>query len=329
MTRRDFITLLGGAAVSFAWPLPARAQPTAKVWRIGVLETVPAALNVANFEAFKRGLRELGYVEGRNYLIEYRSADGRGERFAGLAAELVALPVDIIVTRGTPAALAAKDATARIPVVMAAIGEPLGTGVVARLAQPGGNITGLSAFTTELSGKRVELLKETIPGVARAGFVSNMGNPVIPLQWEATRSAAKLLGIDVELLDVRADNDIARAFDAATRLRLGALLVGVDGLTQAHHQLIVDQAAQLKIPAIYAAREFVEAGGLMAYNASYSHLYYRAAGLVDKILKGARPGDLPVEQPTKFELLINLKAAKALGLDVPQMLLARADEVIE
>jgi putative ABC transport system substrate-binding protein len=329
MTRREFITLLGGAAVSFGCPLAARAQPAGKVWRIGVLETVSAALNAANFDAFRRGMRELGYVEGRNYLIEYRSADGRAERFAALAAELVALPVDLIVTRGTPAALAAKQATATIPVVMAAIGEPVGTGVVARLAQPGGNITGFSALITELSAKRVELLKETIPGVARAGFVSNMSNPVIPPQWEATKSAAQLLGIGVELLDVRADADIARAFETATRLRLGALLVGVDGVTQAHHQLIVDQAARLKIPAIYASREFVEAGGLMAYNASYSHLYYRAAGLVDKILKGARPGDLPVEQPTKFELLINLKAAKALGLDVPQMLLARADEVIE
>jgi putative ABC transport system substrate-binding protein len=183
MNRREFITALGATVTAaFAWPPAARAQQAAKVWRIGVLETVSAASNVANFEAFQRGLRELGYIEGRNYLLEYRSADGRAERFAGLAAELVGLPADIIVTRGTPAALAAKQATATIPVVMAAIGEPLGTGVVASLAQPGGNITGFSAVVTELSGKRVELLKETIPGVARAGFVSNMSNPVIPPQ---------------------------------------------------------------------------------------------------------------------------------------------------
>jgi putative ABC transport system substrate-binding protein len=326
MRRRDVIGLLGGVA---SWPLAARAQPTAKVWRIGVLETVSAASNDANFDAFRRGLRELGYVEGRNYLIEYRSADGHGERFAGLAAELVALPVDLIVTRGTPAALAAKHATAKIPVVMAAIGEPLGTGVVASLAHPGGNITGFSAFVTELSGKRVELLKETIPGVARAGFVNNMGNPVMPPQWDATKNAARSLGIDVELLDVRARDDVLRAFETAARLSLGALLIAPDAVTQAHLQLIVDQAALQKIPAIYASKEFVDAGGLMTYGVNYPHLYYRAAGLLDKIFKGARPGDLPVEQPTKLELVINLKTAKALGLDVPSMLLARADEVIE
>jgi putative ABC transport system substrate-binding protein len=327
LRRREFITLLGGAAA--AWPVAARAQQAAKVWRIGVLETVSAASNAASFDAFRRGLRELGYVEGRNYLIEYRSADGHGERFAGLATELVGLPVDVIVTRGTPAALAAKQATAKIPVVMAAIGEPLGTGVVASLAQPGGNITGFSAFVTELSGKRVELLKETIPAVARAGFLSNMGNPVALPQWEASKTAARSLGFDVELLDVRARDDVLAAFETAARLRLGALLVGIDAVMQAHLQLIVDQAARQKIPAIYASKEYVDAGGLMTYGVSYPHLYYRAAGLVDKIFKGARPGDLPVEQPTKLELVINLKAAKALGLDVPPMLLALADEVIE
>jgi putative ABC transport system substrate-binding protein len=330
MRRRELIMLLGGAAAtSFAWPLATRAQHSAKVWRIGVLETVSAALNVANLDAFRRGLRELGYVEGHNYLIEYRSADGRAERFAGFAAELVALPVDIIVTRGTPAALAAKQAAAKIPVVMAAIGEPLGTGAVASLAQPGGNITGFSAFVTELSGKRVELLKEAVPGVARAGLINNMGNPVAPPQWDATQNAGRSLGIDVELLDVRARDDVLRAFETAARLSLGALLVGVDAVTQAHRQLIVDQAARQKIPVLYASKEFVDAGGLMTYGVSYPHLYYRAAGLVDKVLKGARPGDLPVEQPTKLELVINLKAAKTLGLDIPPTVLARADEVIE
>jgi putative ABC transport system substrate-binding protein len=327
MRRREFIALLGGAAA--AWPLTARAQPGGKLRRIGMLETVSAAANAANFDAFRRGLRELGYVEGQTVAIEYRSADGRAERFPALANELVRLPVDVIVTRGTPAALAAKQATATIPVVMAAIGEPLGIGVVASLAHPGGNVTGFSAFVTELSGKRVEVMKEAFPGVARAGFLNNMSNPVAPPQWEATRVAARALGVAVELLDVRAREDIPRAFAAAADGKLGALLTGVEAVTQAHAPLIIEEVARLRIPAIYASREFVDAGGLMTYSVSYPHLYRRAAGLVDKIFKGARAGDLPVEQPTKIDLVINLKTARALGLEVPPSLLARADEVIE
>jgi putative ABC transport system substrate-binding protein len=324
MKRRDFITLLGGAA---AWPLPARAQQ--KVWRIGVLETVSEALSAPNFNAFRRGLRELGYIEGQNYVVEYRSADGRTERFADLAAELVGLRVDIIVTRGTPAARAAKEATTNIPVVMAAIGEPLGVGVVTSLARPGGNVTGFSAFTTELSGKRVEILSEAFPSISRVGFLNNMSNPISPPQWEMTKTAARSLGIEAELLDVRTEDDVRRAFDAVVRLKLGALLVAVDAVTQAYGQLIVDHAARIKIPVLYASREFVDAGGLMTYSVNYPHLYYRAAGVVDKIFKGARPSDLPVEQPTKLELVVNLKAAKGIGLTIPETFLARADEVIE
>ena len=327
MKRRDFITLLGGAAAT--WPLAVHAQQGGKVWRIGILETVSAAANAANFNAFRRGLRERGYVEGQSYVIEYRSADGRAERFADFAAELVRLPVDIIVTRGTPAVLAAKKATTTIPIVMAAIGEPLGVGVVASLAQPGGNITGFSSFTTELSGKRVEVLKEAFPRIARAGFLNNMGNPVAPPQWDITKNAARAFGLDVELLDVRAAEDVPRTLDKAGTLKLDALLVGVDAVTQANAQAIIDYVERLRIPAIYASREFVDAGGLMTYSVGYPHLYYRATGLVDKILKGARPGDLPVEQPTKLELVINLKAAKALGLEIAPTFLARADEVIE
>ena len=327
MNRRDFIKAIASSAV--AWPLVARAQSTARIWRIGVLETVSASMNAANFDAFRRGLRELGYIEGQNYVIEYRSADGRAERFADLAAELVRLRVDLIVTRGTPAARAAKEATTKIPVVMAAIGEPLGVGVVASLARPGGNITGFSAFVTELSAKRVEILRETFPGISRVGFLNNMSNPVIPPQWEVTKDAARSLGMEAELLDVRTRDDVPRAFEAATRLKVAALLVGVDAVTQANGQLIIDNVAIMRIPAVYASKEFVDSGGLMTYSVSYPHLYYRAAGLVDKILKGARPGDLPVEQPTKLELVINLKTAKALGLEIPPTLLARADEVIE
>src|SRR5262249_24575400 len=328
MRRREFITLLGGAAaLPVLWPLAAHAQQ--RVWRIGVLETVSIALNRANFDAFRRGLRQLGYAEGQNYLIDYRSADGRADRFPEFAAELVRSQVDLIVTRGTPAALAAKEATTTIPVVMAAIGEPIGVGVVATLARPGGNVTGFSAFVTELSAKRVVILKEAIPGISRVGFLNNMSNPVIPPQWDATKEAARSLGMEAELLDVLTRDDLLRSFDAANRLKLGALLVGVDGLTQAHGQLIIEQAALRRITAIYASREFVDAGGLMTYSVDYTHLYYRAAGLVDKIFKGVRPADLPVEQPNKIELVINLKAAKTIGLDFPPTFLARADEVIE
>jgi putative tryptophan/tyrosine transport system substrate-binding protein len=325
--RRDFIRLLGGAAV--ASPFAARAQPAGKVLRIGVLETVSAAMNAANFDAFRRGLRELGYVEGQHYVVEYRSADGRAERFPDLAAELVRLRVDLIVTRGTPAAQAAKAATATIPVLMAAIGEPLGVGVVASLAQPGGNVTGFSAFVTELAGKRVELAKEMMPGLARVGFLNNMSNPIIPPQWDATKGAARSLGIEAELLDVRRAEDLGRAFDTAVQRKIGALLIGVEAITQANRQPIIDHAARVQLPAVYAAREFVDAGGLMTYGVSYPHLYFRAAGLADKIFRGARPADLPVEQPTKLELIINLKAAKAIGLTISDLFLSRADEVIE
>jgi putative tryptophan/tyrosine transport system substrate-binding protein len=327
MKRRDFIALLGAAATSLGLAADLRGQ-TGRVYRIGVLETIPAALNAANLAGLLRGLRERGYFEGRNLQIEYRSADGRADRFPDLAADLVRQPVDLIVTRGTPAAKAAKGATETVPIVMAAIGEPLGVGVVASLAHPGGNITGLSAFVTELAGKRVELLKAASPSIARVGFLLNMGNPVSPPQWEATQAAANMLGLSAELLDVRTSNNIVSAF-ARIADRLDALSVGIDGLIQANAKMIVDLAADYKMLTTYPAREFVDIGGLLSYGPSYPDLYYRAAGLIDKIFKGAKPGDLPVEQPTKLELVINLKTARALGLTVPPLLLARADEVIE
>jgi putative ABC transport system substrate-binding protein len=323
--RREFITLLGGAA---ACPLGAHAQQ-GKLWRIGMLETISPALNAANLAAFRNGLRQLGYVEGQSYVIEYRSAEGRAARFPEFASELVASKVDVIVTRGTPAALAAKNATATIPVVMAAIGEPLDTGAVASLARPGGNVTGFSSFVTELSGKRVELFKEAVPSVTRLGFFSNMSNPVVPPQWEETKKEARLLGIATDLLDVRSKEDIGRAFEAVSRSRVDGLLVGIDAVTQEHRKLIGDLARQQRVPTLCASRDYVEADGLLSYGVSYPDLYHRAAGLVDKIFKGAKAGDLPVEQPVKFELIINLMTAKALGLTVPPMLLARADEVIE
>jgi putative ABC transport system substrate-binding protein len=327
LKRREFITLLGGEAA--AWPLTARAQQLGRVYRIGLLETAPVAANAANFDALRKGLRELGYVEGRNLVLDYRSADGRPERFPQLAAELLRLNVDLIVTRGTPAVMAAKNATATVPVVMAASGEPVGTGVVTGLARPGGNVTGLSALTSELIPKRLELMREMIAGIRRIAFVQNIGNPIAPSQWEQLATTARSLGLEVQLLDVRKPEDIVRAFDTAIAWRADAMLVGNDTVTQANRRQVVELAAKHRLPSMYHAREFVDAGGLMTYGVSYPDLYRRAATFVDKILKGARPADLPIEQPTKFELVINVKTAKALVLDVPPMLLARADEVIE
>jgi putative ABC transport system substrate-binding protein len=291
-----------------------------------MLEAIPAARNAANLDALRKGLRELGYVEGQNLAIEYRSADGRAERFPDLAAELVRLKVDLIVTRGTPATRAAKNATETIPVVMATMGSP--SPIVASFANPGGNITGMTTYSTELIGKRIELLKEMVPRLSRVALLYNMGNPAVPPEWEETKTAARSLGLQAELLDVRSQADLDRAFELAIRKRVDALLVGADGLTQLHQQTIVDWVARNRLPAAYPARDFVEVGGLFAYAVSYPDLYFRFARFIDKIFKGAKPGDLPIEQPTKFELVINLKTAQALGLTIPQSVLVRADEVI-
>ena len=325
MDRRTFIGRVAGGLL--AAPLAARAQPAGKVYRIGILESIPAARNAANLDALRKGLRDLGYVEGRNLIIEYRSADGRAERFPELASELVRLKADLIVTRGTPAARAAKNATETIPVVMATMGDP--RAIVASFARPGGNITGVTTFSTELTAKRIELLKELVPKLSRVALLHNMGNPAAPPEWDETKAAARSLGLLPELLDVRSQGDLSRAFELAVRQHVDALLIGIDGLTQMHQQTIVDLVARNRLPAAYPAREFVEAGGLIAYGVNYPDLYFRFASFVDKIFKGAKAGELPVEQPAKFELVINLKTAKAFGITVPQSLLLRADEVIQ
>jgi putative ABC transport system substrate-binding protein len=313
------LTVLAGAGIGLA-------QPTGRVYRIGVLEAVPADRNAANLDALRRGLRERGYIEGRNLAIEYRSADGRPERFPALAAELVRLNVDLIVTRGTPAARAAQQATATIPTVMATMGDP--RSLVASFARPGGNVTGVTTYGTELVGKRVELLAELVPALRRIGLLHNMGNPAAPPEWEETKRAARALGVQAELLDVRSPDDLARALELAGPPRVDALVVGFDGLTQMHQATIVGLLARRKLPAVYPAREFVEAGGLMAYAVNYPELYYRFATLIDKILRGAKPAGLPVEQPTRFELLLNLTAARELGLTVPPSLMLRVDATI-
>jgi putative ABC transport system substrate-binding protein len=327
MDRRRF--LAGTGALLLAAPLAAEAQPAGKMYRIGMLETTSVALNAANLEAFRQGLRDLGYVERQDYAIEYRSADSRPDRFPDLAAELVRLKVDLIVTRGTTGAVAAKNATRTIPIVMATSGDPVAAGLVASLARPGGNVTGLSSINAELVGKRLGLLKEAIPGIARIAVVLNLSNPTLVTQRKQIEVAARSLGFQPQFLDVRTPEDLWRAFDTAVKQRANAVHVGLDFLAQSNLGRIVDLAAKHRLPAIYSTRDFVDAGGLMAYEVSRLEMYRRAASYIDKIFKGARPGDLPVEQPTKFELVINLKTAKALGLTIPPALLQRADQVIE
>jgi putative tryptophan/tyrosine transport system substrate-binding protein len=325
MRRREFVIGLAWAVA--AWPLAARAQQGGKIYRIGILEQIPADRNAANLAGLRKGLRDLGYVEGRNLVIEYRSADGRAERFPDLASELVRLKVDLIVARGTPATQAVQNATGTIPVVMATMGGP--GAIVASFARPGGNITGVITFSTELTAKRVELLKELVPGLSRVALLHNMGNPAVPPEWEETKKAASSLGLEAELLDVRSQDDLGRALERAVRQHVDGLVVGADGLTQMHQQTIIDFVDRNKLPAVYPAREFVEARGLVAYAVNYPDLYFRFATFADRIFKGVKPGELPVEQPTKFELVINLKTARALSLTIPPSLLARADEVIE
>ena len=325
--RRSF--LAGTGAVLLGTPLAAEAQPRGKVYRIGVLEVVSVTSNTINLAAFREGLKEFGYADGQNFVIEYRSADGRPERFPELVEELVRLKVDVILTRGTPAALAAKRATTTIPIVMASSGDPLATGLVASLAHPGGNVTGLSALATEIEGKQLELVRGIVPKITRIGFLFNMSNPVRQAEWKEAEPLARSAGLQPQLIDLRKAGDLDATLDAAMRQRIGALIVGVDAVTQANREQIAQTLIKRRLPSMSREREFVEAGGLMSYGVHYPDLYRRAGVYVGKILKGAARADLPVEQPTKLELVINLKTAKALGLTIPPSLLGRADEVIQ
>jgi putative ABC transport system substrate-binding protein len=319
------------ALVGLFSPVAAEAQQAAKIARIGYLAGNLAAAS-QNVAAFRQGLRDLGYVEGRSVVIEYRDAEGRLERFPALAAELVALKVDVIVASGTLAALAAKQATRTLPIVFSPAGDPVGSGLVTSLARPGGNVTGLSAFAPELVGKRLEQLTQAVPGVRRVAFLwqpGGLGERTEKDILKAAQVAAVTLGVRLQLVEARGPADFDRAFSDMTRARAGALTVLTSNMFVTERRRLVDLAAKNRLPAVYNVREFVDAGGLMAYGPNLADLYRRAATYVDKILNGAKPGDLPVEQPTKFELVINLKTAKALGLTIPQSLLGRADQVIQ
>ena len=321
--------VLALALGTLAAPLPADAQQPAKISRIGILR--PGAPPDPLVEAFRQGLHELGYAEGRDIIIEYRWAEGKEERLTDLAAELVRLKVDVIVVSATRGPLAAKQATTTIPIVMAASGDPVAAGLVASLARPGGNVTGLSVISPELSGKRLELLKGVVPKLSRVAVLwdADPGNPFPRLVLKEMEIAAAALRVQLQLLGIREPKELDGAFEAATRGRAGGVVVVGGPLTIANRMQIVILAAKHRLPVMYGLKEFVEAGGLISYGPNHSDLYRRAAVYVDKILKGAKPADLPVEQPTRFELVINLKTAKALGLTIPQSVLIRADEVIQ
>ncbi len=312
-------------------PLAAEAQQAAMVARIGFL-TLNLAPNPHLREAFRQGLRDLGYVEGRNVEIEYRDAEGKDERLPALAAELVALKVDVILAGGTPQALAAKQATRTLPIVFTAAPDPVTDGLVTSLARPGGNVTGLSSIAPELVGKRLELLKQAVPGVSRVAVLWQPGGSGERTEKDMLKGAevaGRALGVRLQFVEARGPADFDRAFSDMTRARAGALTVLASNMILGERRRLAELAAKNRLAAVYPLREFVDAGGLMAYGPDLADVFRRAATYVDKILKGAKPADLPVEQPTKFELVINLKTAKALGLTVPPTLLNRADEVIE
>jgi putative ABC transport system substrate-binding protein len=325
MRRRDFIAAVGGAV---AGPLAARAQQPAKQPTIGFLGSGTLEGQGQWVAAFLQRLRELGWIEGRNITIEYRWAEGNSDRADELAAELVRRRVDVIVTYANPIVLAVKRSTSTIPIVFAAAADPLGTGLVSTLARPGGNVTGLSVEATDLGSKRLELLRDVVPNFRRLGIMANVGNSASVLEMREVQSASGTLGLEVKTLDIRQAEDIARAFDEL-RGHADALYVCIDTILFANRIRIITLALAARLPTMFTTREAVKAGGLMTYGPSFPELFRRAGDYVDKILHGAKPEDLPVEQPTKFDLVLNLTTAKALGLTVPPSLLATADEVIE
>jgi putative tryptophan/tyrosine transport system substrate-binding protein len=327
MRRRDFITLLGGAAA--ACPIAARGQQPKKLPRLCFLTFDPGPWQSTRFGAFFEGLRDLRYVQGQTIIIDFLTADGRAERYPALAAECVRLGADVIATSTTPATQAAKNATQAIPIVMIGLGDPVGTGLVDSLARPGGNVTGLSQMAPSLAVKRLELLRELVPQISRVLVLSHLSDPIAPPQVKALEETAHALGIKLQIRDIRTPGDLPVAFEAGAKERAEGFIVTNESIFVVNRVRMVELAARHRLPSVYFNRAIADAGGLMSYQAVTTELHRRAATYVDKLLRGAKPADLPIEQPTKFEFIVNLKTAKALGLTVPSTLLARADEVIE
>ena len=323
-SRRTFLT---GALALTAAPLAAQDKPALR--RIGMIENLPIGASNANLVELHKGLRELGHEEGKTYLIVYRSADGRAERFASIATELARQKVDVFLTRGTPATIAARDTQSGIPVVASAVADPLEAKLVSTLEKPGGTVTGLTSSVIELGAKRMELLKALAPGISRVGALTNPDNPASLATWKVIEGAAPGLSLKAEMIDARKPEELEDALDAAVKNGVDGLLVGLETLAQAYQNLILEFAALQRIPSAFAARNFVEAGGLLSYGVFYPNMYYRAATYVDKVLKGAKPAELPMERASKFELVINRKTAKALKLTIPKTLLLQADQILE
>jgi putative ABC transport system substrate-binding protein len=323
MRRREFVTLVSGALV--VWPLVARAQPSGKIWRIGFI----AHRYEEFYDPLFQGLRELGYTEGQNLVVERRYAEGRVERFKEFAAEMVQLKVDLIIVVTTPAAFAARNATTTIPIVHPAAIDPVGTGLIASLAHPGGNVTGLAVLNAETSAKRIELLREVVPALSRGAVLWNAANPANGLAWKETEGAGRALGVAIQSHEVRGPGDFEGAFAMIAQQHPDILLVLQDALTLEYRKEIIGFALRERLPSMFVGKLWAEEGGLMSYGDRLPERYRRAADVVDRILKGAKPADLPVEQPTTFELVVNLKTAKAIGLTLPPAFLARADQVIE
>ena len=320
-------TFLAGALALTAAPLAAQDKPPPR--RIGMIENLPIGASNANLVELHKGLKELGHEEGKTYLIVYRSADGRAERFASIATELARQKVDVFLTRGTPATIAARDTQSGIPVVASAVADPLEAKLVATLEKPGGTVTGLTSSVIELGAKRMELLKALAPGITRVGALTNPDNPASLATWKVIESAAPGLSLKPEMIDARRPEELEDALEAAAKSGVDGLLVGLETLAQAYQNLILEFAARQRMPAAFAARNFVEAGGLLSYGVFYPNMYYRAATYVDKVLKGAKPAELPMERASKFELVINRKTARALKITIPPDLFLRSDEIID
>jgi putative ABC transport system substrate-binding protein len=326
--RRKLAIALGAGALAAPFGLFAQPQ-AAKIARLGILSPLTATIAAHNLEALREGLRDLGWVEGRNLVIENRFGEGRADRLPELANELVRLKVDVIVTGAFPGALAAKNATTTIPIVMVTTGDPVASGLIGSLARPGGNVTGVTALGRELSVKRLSLLKETVAGVARVAVLSNPANPEDGPMVKSLEVAARSLGLQLRVIDVRDPTEFENAFATITKERAGAIMVLTDSMFYTHSRRIVELAAKSRLPTTYGVRQYVDDGGLMFYGATLADMYYRAATYVDKILKGAKPADLPVEQPTKFDFVVNMKTAKALGIKIPNSILVQATKIIE